>query len=129
MAEQKNEILNYELDIYTVPYDATNHVSLSFTGMTYEEVIAKAKQFNVDIATLDHDKWSAVVYYRGDCSQDGGVGIVESLYLTRRFLDDIKEPVAWDGCFPITEDPIVRKQKAREVKERAERELAEAVAV
>jgi hypothetical protein len=129
MAEQKNENIHYELDIYTVPYDSANHVSLSFTGMTYDEVLAKAKQFNVDIATLDLDKWSAVVYYRGDCKQDGGVGIVESVYLSRRFWDDIKEPVAWDGCFPITEDPIVRKQTAREVNERAERELAEAVAV
>lgn len=126
MAEQKNETLHYELNIFTVPYDATHHTSLSFSGMTYEEVIAKAKQFNVDIATLALDKWNVSLYYRGDCTQDGGVGIVESVYLTRRFLDSIKEPVAWDGSFPITEDPIVGKQASREVNERA---LAEAVAV
>lgn len=126
MAEQKNENIHYELNIYTVPYDATNHVSLSFTGMTYEEVLAKAKQFNVDIATLDLDKWGAVVYYRGDCKQDGGVGIVASVYLSRRFLEGINEPVAWDGYYPITEDPIASKQASRELNERA---LAEAVAV
>lgn len=54
----------YELNIYSAgaATEWGSRIAMVFAGASYDEIIAKAKEHNVDIA--DVDKWDIVVYYR-----------------------------------------------------------------
>lgn len=54
----------YELNIYSAGAadEWGSRINMVFAGATYDEIIAKAKEHNVDIADLD--KWETAVYYR-----------------------------------------------------------------
>ena len=54
----------YELNVYSAgaATEWGTRVAMVFAGATYDEIIAKAKEHNVDIA--DIDKWDIAVYYR-----------------------------------------------------------------
>lgn len=54
----------YELNIYSAgaATEWGSRVAMVFAGATYDEIIAKAKEHNVDI--FDLEKWDIAVYYR-----------------------------------------------------------------
>ena len=54
----------YELNIYSAGATTEwgSRTAMSFAGATYDEIIAKAKEHNVDI--FDLEKWKTAVYYR-----------------------------------------------------------------
>lgn len=54
----------YELNIYSAgaATEWGSRIAMVFAGASYDEIIAKAKEHNVDIA--DVDKWDIAVYYR-----------------------------------------------------------------
>ena len=54
----------YELNIYSAgaATEWGSRIAMVFAGANYDEIIAKAKEHNVDIA--DVDKWDIAVYYR-----------------------------------------------------------------
>ena len=100
----------YELNIYSAG-SATewgSRIAMVFAGATYDEIIAKAKEHNVDIADLD--KWDTAVYYRVPVTFE----IVASCTLHadengRMYWSSVSDRVDHDGT-----DPIPHFYKARQ---------------
>lgn len=92
----------YELDVCSVGAVAEwgSRIDMVFAGATYDEIISKAKEYNVDIA--DVDKWDITVYYRVPVTYD----IVASCALHadengHLYWSYISDRVDYDGKDPI----------------------------
>ena len=99
----------YELNIYSAGAadEWGSRIAMVFAGASYDEIIAKAKEHNVDITDLT--KWAVAVYYRVPVS----FKIVASCNLMATdeghlFWSYVNTDVDYDGT-----DPIPKFFKAR----------------
>ena len=92
----------YELNIYSAgaATEWGSRIAMVFAGASYDEIIAKAKEHNVDIADLE--KWETAVYYRVPVTFE----IVASCTLHADengclYWSYVSDKIAYDGKDPI----------------------------
>ena len=100
----------YNLSIYSAgsPDEWGNRISLSFAGATYAEVVALAKERNVDIC--DRKKWDVNLYYRVPKTYE----IIASCTLRADSEGVLYWSYASSQWKYTGKDPIPRAKKARQ---------------
>jgi hypothetical protein len=92
----------YELNIYSAgaATEWGSRIAMVFAGATYDEIVAKAKEHNVDMTDLE--KWETAVYYRVPVTFE----IVASCTLHADengclYWSYVSDKIAYDGKDPI----------------------------